>query len=135
MGTNYYYYHSKPCRECGRDFESMHIGKSSGGWVFSLHVEPDDPDFPQSLDDWKKRFFMSGTRIQDEYGKVITVPVMLSIIEDRSWDTDKLVDAQWYRENHAEPGPKGLARHKISAEGHCIAHGEGTWDLITGDFS
>jgi len=36
--------------------------------------------------------------------------------------------------NQAEPGPDGLARHKVN-DGHCIGHGEGTWDLIIGEFS
>ena len=36
--------------------------------------------------------------------------------------------------NYAEPGPNGLVRAKINGV-HCIGHGEGTWDYITGEFS
>lgn len=50
MGTNYYL-HTKPdCECCGRGFEPLHIGKSSGGWCFSLHVMPEDNI--NTLDDW-----------------------------------------------------------------------------------
>ena len=40
MGTNYYL-SSKPCSCCGRKDSQRHIGKSSAGWVFALHVYPD----------------------------------------------------------------------------------------------
>ncbi len=38
-----------------------------------------------------------------------------------------------YMQNHAEPGPNNLARHSVGIG--CDAHGEGTWDLIMGNFS
>ena len=42
--------------------------------------------------------------------------------------------AQWWVQNHhAIPGPNGLLRHRIGE--HCIGHGDGTWDLIRGEFS
>ena len=42
MGTNYYFEDSSEvCECCGRGAESLHIGKSSGGWCFSLHVMPE----------------------------------------------------------------------------------------------
>ena len=38
MGTNYYWQESEPCAACGRGYEQVHVGKSSAGWCFSLHV-------------------------------------------------------------------------------------------------
>lgn len=38
MGTNYYLYEKPACACCGREFGSKHIGKSSGGWCFSLEM-------------------------------------------------------------------------------------------------
>jgi hypothetical protein len=35
MGTNYYW-HDRPCEHCGR-YETIHVGKQSGGWT------PDGP--------------------------------------------------------------------------------------------
>jgi hypothetical protein len=35
MGTNYYLHNQQP------EFEPIHIGKSSGGWYFSLHTYSD----------------------------------------------------------------------------------------------
>jgi len=38
LGTNYYWQESEPCAACGRGYEQVHVGKSSAGWCFSLHV-------------------------------------------------------------------------------------------------
>ena len=42
MGTNYYLYQKPDCECCGRPFEPLHIGKSSAGWCFALHIMPED---------------------------------------------------------------------------------------------
>ena len=49
MGTNYYLHRPRTneCEHCGRADEAppLHIGKSSSGWCFSLHVRrADDPE-------------------------------------------------------------------------------------------
>ena len=41
MGTNYYLHKKPPCEACGHEPAPLHIGKSSGGWCFSLHVIPE----------------------------------------------------------------------------------------------
>jgi len=66
---------------------------------------------------------------------------IIDVITNRSWkykqeypNTFYRTEADFHRENHSEPGPNNLVRHKID-DVHCIGHGEGTWDLITGEFS
>lgn len=131
MGTNYYLI-TKICQHCNRAGEEKHIGKSSGGWHFALHVEPEDDI--ATLDDWKALFAQPDSKIFDEYGKEITVDEMLKIITERSWQRKNDWPKEQYEQNHAQPGINGLVRHKIEP-GHCVSHGEGTWDCIVGEFS
>lgn len=136
MGTNYYIESEPDCPTCGRPFEQMHIGKSSAGWCFSLHVIPELG--LNGLEDWKK--YWKGKTIRNEYGGEITEEQMVSIITERSWPDRKSSDSfkpyytSMLEKNHVVEGPNGLLRHKIDGV-HCIGHGEGTWDLITGEFS
>lgn len=116
MGTNYYWYPKYPCNCCQRPYEAerLHIGKSSVGWCFALHVMVEDFEEPriESLNDWIVRFNIPGSYIADEYGRVLTTEQMLSWITERSH-------------------PRGLLR----ATHNCVGQGEGTWDLIKGEFS
>ena len=132
MGTNYYIEPKAPCVTCGREFEREHIGKSSAGWCFSLHVDPERgiTDLP----DWEDRWTKDGAQIVDEYGKKISPEEMRAVILARVWPHKANDDPRWLTENHAVPGPFGLARHAIDGR-HCIGHGKATYDLITGDFS
>lgn len=114
MGTNYYLHTEPPCECCGKPRgEELHIGKSSGGWCFSLHVIPEDSI--NTLDDWQHLFSKPGTYIRNEYGERVTVEQMLKTITERSWRN-------------------GLSRHQIDGK-FCLGHGEGTWDYIAGEFS
>jgi hypothetical protein len=114
----------------------VHIGKSSFGWRFSLHVDPEGKEWIPSgqnspereenlkirdLDDWQFLWGERNSAIVDEYGEVLTVEGMLSIITDRRPG----------RYCHADAEP---ARHEIDHK-HCIGHGSGPWDLIIGTFS
>lgn len=141
MGTNYYWIkEDTTCPHCGRrdpDEERIHIGKSSGGWCFSLHVDPSIGI--GSLDDWIERFDTGF--IEDEYGDRLSVGEMIETIVDRS-NPVAFDDKKWmsYRDeddfhikNQSFRGPNNLLRHKISQ--HCVGHGAGTWDLIVGEFS
>lgn len=130
MGTNYYLEEQEPCPHCGRPYERLHIGKSSGGWCFSLHIIPEKGI--NNLEDW--RILWKNKRIFDEYEKEISHAEMLRIITERKWEEPPKDPISWYFYNHAEVGPNNLARHKIDGT-HCIGHGEGTWDLIIGYFS
>lgn len=129
MGTNYYIEVGAICPHCGAGGEKKHIGKSSAGWVFSLHVYPDEGI--NALKDWLP--LLRENPIHDEYGRDITYDDMMDQICNRNRTAKYIPDEHWYIENHAEPGPNNLARHKIDC--HCIGHGEGTWDYIIGDFS
>jgi hypothetical protein len=141
MGTNYYWEPQDPCSHCGRAYEQTHIGKSSGGWCFSLHVAKPDcgwDEHPKSLDEWREKWKTG--RIVNEYGEVVSVDEMLATITARSWMAreDKPYGyenwGQFYAQNDAVPGPNNLFRHRVDGR-HCIGHGEGTWDLIVGEFS
>lgn len=132
MGTNFTHVTTaNKCECCGRsDTKERHIGKSSGGWCFSLHVYPEEGI--NTLEDWKK-IFGSG-EIRNEYGGVITVDRMLSTITERSWDRVVKWSEADLKRNHAVEGPNGLVRSVVDGR-HCIGHGDGTWDYIVGDFS
>ena len=127
MGTNYYLKVKKvpkPCYACGHTPprpSSIHIGKSSAGWCFSLHVYPEeldedqDPPRPQSLEEWRERFEDPKFMIENEYDKAITAKEMLHVITGRA------------------PGRK---RHPMS-DHHCLGPGpnDATYDLVIGYFS
>ena len=116
MGTNYYL-HQKACQCCKKSQTRIHIGKSSMGWAFSLHISPnayDDPYVP-NFEAWKALILDPENTIFDEYGEQVEAESMLNTITNRSH-------------------PKGLWRHDVDGR-HCTANGEGTYDYCTGDFS
>ena len=133
MGTNYYFTpsHAGPCEHCGRSdsSEELHIGKSSGGWCFSLHIIPEKGI--NDLEDWVK-LFPTG-RIRDEYGQDIPAEEMMSIITKREGRGFANKDTAFHRTNHSEEGPEGLLRHRLGP--YCTKHGAGTWDCMPGEFS
>lgn len=140
MGTNYYLIEkSRACPMCGHDpAERLHIGKSSSGWCFSLHVIPEIGI--HDLDDWRKKWCEPETRIVDEYKHVVSLTEMEACVVDRrltsGWEETPSGYVSWsafHALNQSEMGPRGLLRHRIGE--HCVGHGEGTWDLIQGEFS
>ena len=76
MGTNYYLTKERNyCHHCGRkDVETKHIGKSSSGWVFSLHVYPEEGI--HDLSDWTKKF--PDGKITNDYGH--SIPVLHALL-------------------------------------------------------
>lgn len=130
MGTNYYLEVVHACPTCGHKPESLHIGKSSAGWCFALHVIPEAGI--NSLADWQARWSAPNTRIVDEYREVVTPEQMLTRITQRVGHG--ALDGEWYTRNHAVAGPNNLARSRIDGS-HCVGHGDATYDLCTGDFS
>jgi hypothetical protein len=144
MGTNYYLKtRTNVCEHCGRaDEESLHIGKSSMGWVFSLRFHPDEGI--GSLEDWRKRFATPGAVIEDEYGDTLSPAEMLKRITERGrdeslWETKPYGYASWaqfHEQNGSERGPRGLLRARMGGpSSHLVGHGDGTWSIYTGEFS
>jgi hypothetical protein len=124
MGTNYYIQRGV-CPHCDKPEFEFHIGKSSMGWAFTMHVYPDgDPswketqgnDPPKTWEEWKAELAKEGTRIVDEYRRALPLEEFRSIVEDRA--------EGWHCQ---------LIRHEI--DGRCVGYGEGTWDYVVGDFS
>jgi len=83
MGTNYYYNQSSSCEKCGSvlEQERRHIGKSSVGWCFSLHVYPEEGI--NTLDDWINHIHSNVGYINDEYGDLISFNQLISTITNR----------------------------------------------------
>ena len=130
MGTNYYVRpKSAPCPTCGHDdeVEEIHIGKSSIGWVFSLHVTDDLPD----IGSWLEFLTQHPNNIFDEYDENISLARMISNIVNRYCPRREVTD-RMLAENQAVLGPNGLLRSKESDH---VTHGKGTWDYHKGDFS
>lgn len=143
MGTNYYL-HLDVCPCCQQSAEyPLHIGKSSAGWCFGLHVRGGEweEELPIDLDGWRELWSRPNNIIKDEYGEVITPEAMEATITQRKWRSrDERIPYgykswdEFDRKNHSRTGPGGLSRHVVDGH-HCIGNGEGTWDLIVGDFS
>ena len=125
MGTNYYHLAKPPCEKCGHAEEGRHIGKSSAGWCFHVHIYPDDGI--NTLDDWVREW--STGAIVDEYSRPVTTEEMLDVITNRSWKNTGNMTPEWLAQNHAAVGPNGLARGRDSIPG------EGTWDYVDHEFS
>lgn len=139
MGTNYYL-HLNECPTCQRPEDSWHIGKSSWGWCFSLNTHPEHGI--NTLDDWQREWAVWGRVIRDEYDEMVPAAELLETItkrfrkvEDPNQPPSGYRDwNEFYRRNYAEPGPSGLLRHVVDGR-HCIGHGDGTYDLMRGEFS
>jgi hypothetical protein len=136
MGTNYYIID-------GNEHENIYIGKSSVGWVFSLQfIQGKCENWLQ----WLRLLKKNKENIYDEYGVHIKFNEMINIVTKRSWG--KLIDdysneeflklyqcdkQTFMEKNHCSVGPDNLLRHELGY--YCVAHGEGTWDMISGYFS
>lgn len=140
MGTNYYLRLSGDMMhrlKDGEPEEELHIGKSSGGWVFSLRVHPEHNI--NTIRDWVRLFRKDNNRIFNEYGDEVTWEEMLDTIARRSWKKRKFPDGRYSSEeqyawdNHASLGPNGLLRHGWSDSR--VRAGGGTWDYINYEFS
>ena len=146
MGTNYYLQYNEEvnaeCKCCGHvktEKRVRHLGKSSGGWHFALHVYPDEMicDFDDIMQEIK-RAISSGGVVKDEYGVEHTFDEWFDVVTKRS--REKMIDYSWYGSkkrfldsNSAEEGLNNLVRAKLGS--HCIGHGDGTYDYFVGEFS
>lgn len=117
MGTNYYWRPKPACKSCGREYLGIHIGKSSAGWNFSLHIfnaiEYDNitKDI-RNLADWKKLLKIGV--IADEYGRLISYEDMIKEITEKALFNGKELKRHLNRTNS-----------ELSEE---------TYDLIYGNF-
>lgn len=134
MGTNYYWIAGGACPTCGNwdEEKELHIGKSSAGWCFALHVIPDQEI--DGWDSWREVIQADEGEIRDEYGNTVSLEGLTRIVTQRGMPNGKEPTPAWLERNGAERGPNGLVRRRIGGS-NCIGHGEGPWDLITGDFS
>ena len=132
MGTNYYFYAEPACSHCGHVADPLHIGKSSAGWVFALHIYPEKGI--NDLDDWIDVLKVPEVQIKNEYGVLVSLDALLQVITQRQFTREYQESDTWFLKNHAIPGPNGLARSVIDGT-HCVGHGKGTWDLHVGEFS
>ncbi|MDO8414728.1 MAG: hypothetical protein Q7S87_00805 [Agitococcus sp.] len=149
MGTNYYLLGpAKASSAKNAEEEVTHIGKSSGGWCFSLHVMPEEGI--HDLVDWEKLWAQPGTCIKNEYGDLISLEKMRDVIMNRSWGDGESfsarfkpgvgaysrypTEAAFHRANYSRAGEHGLLRHEVDNQ-HCLSNGTGTWDCIAGTFS
>ena len=148
MGTNYYLHQQTSLPEPDHEIV-LHIGKSSFGWCFSLHVMPERGI--NDLQDWIALIEQRTDRavIKNEYGDRLNVHELINIIADRSHPVpiaetyENSKKAGWYPDtasfkdyldlHHADLHPNNLLRRSI--EGTVIGHGSGTWDCVLGDFS
>jgi hypothetical protein len=138
VSTNYYL---KPpvCLACGLAHEPLHIGKSSVGWAFSLHVYPEFAltTWPR----WREYLYESvrqgPMQIVNEYGDEVPFEEMVSTVTNRKGRKITPEEMQAFCDSQsgwAVPGPYGLARHRVDGR-YCIGHGKGTWDYLIGEFS
>ena len=114
MGTNYYAKFPKVFGTFPSE-EDYHIGKSSGGWVFSLHVDEE-----RGINSFNDLLTMLERcdHIINEYGEEIPIQEMVDIIK-RSGYTD------------ARP----LVKPEIDGF-HCVGFDqEGNCSLIIGNFA
>lgn len=141
MGTNYYLVTKKRPEIERKIFhmlsDGIHIGKSSYGWCFSLHVYPEHGI--NNLTDWEALIESSKGNIYNEYSDSIDKhDFIYDIIYNRKWagtirNPDDIQNQKFLDMNNAQEGPNNLLRSKIDNI-HCIGHGYGTYDYIIGDF-
>jgi hypothetical protein len=135
MGTNYYLIENvtaAACPTCGKQHKEpwrYHIGKSSAGWCFAIHVDEDEGI--QSLDDLLPKFIDKRYRIEDEYGEILTAVEMCQIIMAR-YNSKANFTPEFLAQNFAMVGTNNMLR---ATHQFCAGHGDGTWDYYTGEFS
>jgi len=146
MGTNYYLTMQvcgPECPKCGENVpqtQALHIGKSSAGWTFGLHVYPEKNI--NNLDDWI-RAMGEDPVIHNEYDERVTKEFMLRQIRERGSEmagraSNRPVPSgylnwiEYHARNFSVDGPCGLLRRK---PGDYVSHGEGTYDYVQGEFS
>lgn len=130
MGTNYYV-HKEPDlldKLQGAQPTILHLGKSSGGWCFAMHVQPELGlrDFVS----WMRYLRKGKVTIYDEYDCVVSFDEMVHIISKRSFPRNQKIaeiEPECYH-------PGGCRRHGEDSYGR-VKQGVGTYDYFNMDFS
>jgi hypothetical protein len=128
VGTNYYF----------RNDEGIywHVGKSSLGWCFAMHVDKDLKDITDLIR-YLDEFLPD--KIVDNNGTEYTAAELLGVILLRGvGETPRSKRTDTYlRTNHAVLGPQGLLRYEISVTSRCVGHAIAGLpvDYVAGDFS
>ena len=144
MGTNYYL-KAHPGAAIN-DPDTVHIGKSSAGWCFGLHVMPERG--LNDLADWLPLLALREACIYDEYDQHIAYEDLLNVITQRVGmpgsgplsptflsGTRYSTMAEYLESTDTMLGPNRLLRCNPKTDQFCTKNGEGTWDCITGEFS
>lgn len=136
MSCSYYLQKEHPCPHCGRAYDKLHIGTSSAGWYFALHVIPELGI--NTLDDWRNLWSAPDAVILDEYGRTMSVSDMELSITARQGALPKDrkgrdSEDEVHRVNYSERGDNWLLRSRLGKG--CVGHGEGTWSYFIGEFS
>lgn len=133
MSTNFYL--SPPqCPCCGHQAASIHLGKSSVGWTFGLHVRPEE-----NINNWQDIINLIKEKqadywsIRDEYGESYSFAQFVDVVCNRTTPRKIPKDSEWLVMNYAQPGPNNLIRRQLGK--YCIGHGDGTYDYLVGEFS
>jgi hypothetical protein len=102
------------------------------------------------LEEWVSIWNLEDRFIKDEYGEEVSAHEMYSLVVDRKgaarsfdkmdWTASVfggpplyIDEADFHKINHSQRGPNGLLRHRVDMI-HCVGHGDGTWDLVQGEF-
>jgi len=122
MGTNYYWARNN-CNHCQRH-DRVHIGKHSGGWMFSFHAT----DTIKSWSDWKKELGESVDPfpITNEYGDRLTLANLVEVVEGSRNDKLNHFDYCMEREPSRTRRAAELGTEWKDSEG---------WSFSTGEFS
>jgi hypothetical protein len=154
MGTNYYLRRPMPASSdtpCGYDFrwyhregytpaqqEQIHLGKSSYGWVFALHVYPNAG--VRSWDDVQtlcRVLTENGWVLVDEYGDNLSVEDFIAVVTDRDPiepSDERTPYSRAVADDSLYDGVVGLWRSRPDGQ-YCLGNGTGTWDFHFGSFS
>lgn len=134
MGTNYYLKSDEPFDGLGFDTTTIHLGKSSSGWHFSLHVYP-----KQGISNWNNWMVLllvaiegDGAFIENEYGEKISFASFYDTVVNRKGRGTEDCTEAFLKSNYTERGYAGLLRHAL-LKGYCIGHSEGTYDYLIGE--
>lgn len=97
MGTNYYVEDDPTCNN-PEHTETLHVGKSSAGWIFGFQAYPE-----KGLISWAAwQAFLTNKEIKDEYERSITFDEFRHLVESKQ------------RSEGRDPGKKNISRMDLA---------------------